>query len=181
MDRDLLPTGKNGRVEEIQPSLFDDCGESDEERAFADAYITAGFSVADAYIAIKGREVKRGTARKVGRDWLQRNTVRCYLRQRLGALAEEKQLEQSEVIGIARRVAAAGLGEIPLRKTLIGKDGVIGERFIYEPSLSAVNGAASVLAKFLGVAGDEGTPVTLNLNLGGKAPTGGDPGDDADG
>ena len=157
-----LPTAQTGRIAPIQPGLFSDCGESDEERAFADAYVSNGFSPADAYIEAKrgldrsGKPLKRGAARKMAAEWLQKNAVRCYLAQRLGALAEAAELSQAEIVQAEREVIAMGLGKIPGRRTLIGKDGPMGERMVYDTNLAAVNGAAALLSRILGIASGEG-------------------------
>jgi hypothetical protein len=169
---DLDATARTGTIMPRQLGLLDDPGVTDEERAFADAYLANGFRTGAAYVAAKklGRlaaEIKPGTARKMGGEWLRKDRVRAYLQQRIGKLADDAELDQAEVIRIARRVAAAGLGELPVRRTLIGKEGVIGDRMVFEPNLSATTGAATLLAKFLGVdsAGDEPQQVTLNIRL----------------
>lgn len=149
---DLEATGKTGRVLARQLCLLDDPGCTDEEQTFADAYLANGFSPADAYIAVKGPDTKRGTARKMGAEWLRRDAVRAYIEQRRTEAALEAGLTREEVIAYLRTVVLMGTGRMKVRRSVQDKEGqpdMVRERF--EPSLSAAHSAASTLAKFVGV------------------------------
>jgi hypothetical protein len=162
------PMSKSGVIEPRQLSLLDDPGVSDDERRFADEYIARGFHAGDAYQAL-GRKANEASASKIARRWLERDSVRAYLQQRLGALASRAELDQDEVVQNARRITAIGLGDLPVRRTLIGKEGVIGDRMIFDPNLSAANVANGLLAKVIGLGDDERerAPVSVSLNFGG--------------
>lgn len=151
---DLGATGKTGRVLARQLCLsIGEHGLSDQERQFADAYLANGCNTGDAYIACRGPETKRGTARKVGAEWLRRDHVRAYIEQRRTEIALEMELTQQEVVAYYRTVVQMGLGRKPMRRSRCDSTGKpVGEPVeVFDTSLSAVNAAAAGLAKFLGV------------------------------
>lgn len=146
---------KSGVIEPVQMSLLDDPGLSDDERIFADAYIATGFNAGEAYQSL-GRKASDKSASQIGKRWLQRDSIRQYLRQRLGALAEQAELTQAEVVQGAREVFAIGTGKIPVRKTLVGKEGGARTLHVFDPNLGAANGALGILAKVVGIGDGDG-------------------------
>ena len=152
-------------VEELADAL------SDEERLFADAYLGYGveveraFSVTLAYQRVRP-SAKRGTARKVGRDWLQREAVRAYIDAVRRRMAREADLTREEIIGDLREVRDIGLGRMTVRKTLYGKDGLpVGEVEVREPNLTAANTALGTMSKFVGVLDDDPAPRAIEVRF----------------
>lgn len=150
------------RIEERQLCLFDDPGLTDGERAFADEWIANGRNATAAYLAVckRGADGKPGvkpeTAAKTGCEWLKRDRVRAYIRQRFGALADSARLTQEELIETSRKIVLAGTGEMPVRRTIVTKDGGDRTLMMFEPNLGAANQAVNFLGRVLGIEGEGG-------------------------
>lgn len=149
---------------------------NEEEQIFCDSYLGAGpggvgdvGSVTKAYQAIRPH-ARRGTARKVGRDWLlQREHLRAYIEARRREMANAAELQQMEVVGYFRTIARIGLGQERIRKSRVSDAGKVEDLDLYDPNLSAAASAATGLMKFLGVGNDS---TTVNLTQYGDALSG---------
>lgn len=172
--------GLSEPIVERQLSLLDDPGLPEQERRFADEYIRNGWNGAAAYrVAMPTASNKR--AGVGAHQWLKRNRIRQYIRQRCGELADNAKLEQAEVIRIYREAAMKALGNIPVRKSFRtleelpnpeNPNGIpilrhrIDDALMFEPTLGAAVNAATGLARVLGIGGDELTISTVLAPLG---------------
>lgn len=184
-------------VKYLQYALFDeDFGCAPRDRAFVDAYIANGGNAADA-ARVAQPELKKGSARVVGSRQAKRleadkpgeerpqdDEIRRYYRWKQAHLVMRSRLTEDEVVANARRVYLHGVGEMPMRKTVMPKvldeegDEQTGTAFVtlvHEPNLGAANAANELLRKIGGFGKDDPaeTPVsvTLTLNLDGKPRT----------
>ena len=179
-DLDQLPTP---RVRAVQLALFDeDFDLDDEQRAFANQFVVSGGDGTQAMAATRP-SLTTDSARRTAARWLDptnkknaellRYIAWCRAQARLRA-----ELTEVELIAATRRILAHAMGDEPLAKTIVFKDGGTKDKFVREPSLTAANAAVELLRKIGGIGKDldAGKPqeVQVNLNLGGSARTGTD-------
>jgi hypothetical protein len=146
-------------VRAVQLALFDeDFALDDEKREFAHRYVaTKGDGIA-AVLAIRPT-ITPESARRTADRWLDpqgkknaellRYISWCRAQARLRA-----ELTEVELIAATRRILAHALGDEPIAKTLVFKDGGVKDSYVREPSLSAANTAVEELRKLGGFGRD---------------------------
>lgn len=144
-------------IEQLQPVqqvLFEESfGLEAWQIQFVHTYIENGGDGPAAYLAAKPG-VKRSTAKSESCRMLAKNDeVKRYLRRRLAEVSWRQQLTEDELVAKSRRVYDHAVGDQPVAKSLVSKEGKIQDVQVREPNLTAANTAVETLRK-LGGFGD---------------------------
>lgn len=161
-DKDRQVTASAVRA--IQFSLFDEDFNLDEEqRAFVAEYLANGGDRIAAMLKIRPRLTRSG-ARDRSYAWLGAEPptekypgnpeIRRYLSWKQAQIRLHEHLTETELVGKARRIYLHAVGDAPLRKTLVSRDGGMKDRDVYEPNLGAANTAVETLRKLGGFGRD---------------------------
>lgn len=154
----------------LQASLFaEEFALEQWEMDFAHEYLRNGESALSAYLVVKPH-VTANTAKSESCRLLKRDEVKRYLAWRRTQMALRAQLTEDELIAGARRVYLHGVGDLPMRKTLVSRYLGTKEVEVRDPNLGAANTAIETLRKLGGFGKDLSAPsgaVVFSLNLAG--------------
>ena len=165
-------------VRHLQLALFEeDFDVSPADRRFVDAWLLNGGNATLAMQAarpdLKRDSAKRRAIRKLNPEDPANSELRRYRDWKQAQLVMRSQLTEDELVEKARRIYLHGVGDLPMRKSLVfrseGGTVTVDEVKVREPSLSAANTAVELLRKLGGFGKDEtATPgaVTIEMHYG---------------
>ena len=151
-------------VRHIQLALFEeDFSVSPADRRFVDAWLANGGNATQAMQAarpdLKKESAKRRAIRKLRADDPANAELLRYRDWKQAQLVMRSQLTEDELIEKARRIYLHGVGDLPMRKSMVARSEggtiTVEDIEVREPSLTAANTAVETLRKLGGFGKDD--------------------------